>query len=679
MFLNQSKYVLELIKKYGMETCELADTPMVEKSILDEDQLGKVVDPTRYRGMIGTLMYLTANPNHAGCQDTKKSTCGSMQLLGDRLNRVSTGRHLHQAFSMRTTEISHQKAWNAKHVPGDFKKAGRRRGRVIVQFWTILDICPRVEGVNFTDVPDEDTTLAFPIKLGYKESGLKPEPVKRKTSSKRRVKKKVTLSINDNIIFDDHDTALELGKSISKSKVTSDPPKKLKGVPYLTLEQEAADIMQALKERKKTSKRQPGTKGSSEGTGTIPGVLDESTFLYATSNEDEEMLNAKVEDFDKGDEEVTDAAKTDVEKTSEVKDDAKKTKLLPTSSSLSVSLSFGDQFLKLSIDSSLVCTVKDTTDAKINSLLKVKIQSEVPHIQSSSVLRVPVPVIFEPSVLTPVLESPSIATVTTLPPPSVSKTPFVPQQTTTPIPTPTITTDAPIITTAISESDVLFTIQLRVAKLEKDVFELKKIDLSAEALVSLKTQVTSVIDNYHGSKRKYDDDDEDPPARPNQGKKTRREEPKSQSLPKSHPPARKPLKVKLHLKAPKLVKSVSVKKLHGYGHLEEIVVKRADSQAIPPHLTDSDIVEFIVALRMFTRSLIIKKHVEDLQLGVESYQKKLNITPPQQTFLEIEFKELYTPSHKLPGMRERRIIQNFERLVGAQELEMDYKLMMRTT
>ncbi|GJT44164.1 hypothetical protein Tco_0952879 [Tanacetum coccineum] len=46
------------------------------------------------------------------------------------------------------------------------------------------------------------------------------------------------------------------------------------------------------------------------------------------------------------------------------------------------------------------------------------------------------------------------------------------------------------------------------------------------------------------------------------------------------------------------------------------------------HLTDGDIVDFIVALCMFTRSLVIKKRVEDLQLGVESYQKKLNITPP---------------------------------------------------
>nr|GFB31542.1 hypothetical protein [Tanacetum cinerariifolium] len=50
------------------------------------------------------------------------------------------------------------------------------------------------------------------------------------------------------------------------------------------------------------------------------------------------------------------------------------------------------------------------------------------------------------------------------------------------------------------------------------------------------------------------------------------------------------------------------------------------------------IVDFIVAFRMFTRSLILKRRVEDLQLGVESYQMKLNITKPHKTFPEIEFK-----------------------------------------
>nr|GEV91477.1 retrovirus-related Pol polyprotein from transposon TNT 1-94 [Tanacetum cinerariifolium] len=41
--------------------CDLVDTPMVEKSKLDEDSQGKAIDPTHYRGMVGILMYLTAS------------------------------------------------------------------------------------------------------------------------------------------------------------------------------------------------------------------------------------------------------------------------------------------------------------------------------------------------------------------------------------------------------------------------------------------------------------------------------------------------------------------------------------------------------------------------------------------------------------------------------------------
>nr|GEW24350.1 uncharacterized mitochondrial protein AtMg00810-like [Tanacetum cinerariifolium] len=61
IFLNQSKYALESLKKYGMETCEPADTLMMEKSKLDKDPQGKDVDPTHYCGMIGILMYLTSS------------------------------------------------------------------------------------------------------------------------------------------------------------------------------------------------------------------------------------------------------------------------------------------------------------------------------------------------------------------------------------------------------------------------------------------------------------------------------------------------------------------------------------------------------------------------------------------------------------------------------------------
>nr|GEW64423.1 retrovirus-related Pol polyprotein from transposon TNT 1-94 [Tanacetum cinerariifolium] len=61
IFLNLSKYALESLKKYGMESYDLIDTPMVEKSKLDEDTQGKAVDPTHYHGMVGTHMYLTSS------------------------------------------------------------------------------------------------------------------------------------------------------------------------------------------------------------------------------------------------------------------------------------------------------------------------------------------------------------------------------------------------------------------------------------------------------------------------------------------------------------------------------------------------------------------------------------------------------------------------------------------
>nr|GEY20846.1 hypothetical protein [Tanacetum cinerariifolium] len=52
-----SKYALESLKKYGMKSNDPVDTPMVDKSKLDEDPQGKSVDPTHYHGMVGTLIF----------------------------------------------------------------------------------------------------------------------------------------------------------------------------------------------------------------------------------------------------------------------------------------------------------------------------------------------------------------------------------------------------------------------------------------------------------------------------------------------------------------------------------------------------------------------------------------------------------------------------------------------
>nr|GEY29575.1 hypothetical protein [Tanacetum cinerariifolium] len=206
-------------------------------------------------------------------------------------------------------------------------------------FRKILDICPRVEGEEFTELQNDDDTLTFLRDLSYKgplhnqavrvlpdvhqetvdvskesEPEPEPEPIKRKDASRRVIKKKVTISTDENIILD-IDIALELDE-INKYKI------------------------------------------------------------HVRKDEDKEMLNSKVEDSGKGDAEVSDAAKANTEKTEETKDDFKKAELPPISSSLSISSGFGDQFLKLSSDTSLVGIVKDTTYAEIGLLLDIKIQYE---------------------------------------------------------------------------------------------------------------------------------------------------------------------------------------------------------------------------------------------------------------------------------------------------------------
>ncbi|GJX39247.1 retrovirus-related pol polyprotein from transposon TNT 1-94 [Tanacetum coccineum] len=61
IFFNQSKYIKEMLKKFGLEDSKPTKTPMSTEIKLIKDDEAKSVDSTKYRGMIGSLLYLTAS------------------------------------------------------------------------------------------------------------------------------------------------------------------------------------------------------------------------------------------------------------------------------------------------------------------------------------------------------------------------------------------------------------------------------------------------------------------------------------------------------------------------------------------------------------------------------------------------------------------------------------------
>ncbi|GJW67393.1 retrovirus-related pol polyprotein from transposon TNT 1-94 [Tanacetum coccineum] len=161
IFINQAKYAQEILKKHGMTSCDSFGTPMATKH-LDADLSGTPIDQTKYRSMVGALMYLTtsrpdivhatcycaryqakptekhltavkrifrylkdsinmglwypkdtgfeltafSDSDHAGCLDSRKSTSGGIQFLGgDKL--VSWSSKKQDCTSMSSVEAEY--------------------------------------------------------------------------------------------------------------------------------------------------------------------------------------------------------------------------------------------------------------------------------------------------------------------------------------------------------------------------------------------------------------------------------------------------------------------------------------------------------------------------------------------------------------------------------------------
>jgi hypothetical protein len=57
-FICQTKYIQDILKKFGMENAKLIKTPMGTNGHLDLDTRGKSIDQKVYRSMIGSLLYV---------------------------------------------------------------------------------------------------------------------------------------------------------------------------------------------------------------------------------------------------------------------------------------------------------------------------------------------------------------------------------------------------------------------------------------------------------------------------------------------------------------------------------------------------------------------------------------------------------------------------------------------
>nr|GEW52565.1 copia protein [Tanacetum cinerariifolium] len=330
IFINQSKYVLEILNKYGMESCDPVGTLMEIKDKLDLDQNGTLIDATKYRSMIDALMYLTSN--------TFKSTFGGAQFLGEKLltdygfhfNKITIRCDSKSAIAISCNPVQHSRT---KHIAVryHFIKEHVEKGTIELYFvktdYQLADIFNKdflancfnylVRRLGMRSLsPKELERLAksqirrWRYNLIPAESKFKTpcSIIKDKYMMKAQVEHKDTKKSNEmyypqftKVIiyhFMSKDPSIPRRNKVNWHYVRDDHMfSMIKLVAMTEVQQLKLSTKRSLQQ---THISQANSSGADEGTGTLPGVLD------APTNESEEEITWNSTDEEGDDDEGKD-------------------------------------------------------------------------------------------------------------------------------------------------------------------------------------------------------------------------------------------------------------------------------------------------------------------------------------------------------------------------------------
>ncbi|GJT67672.1 retrovirus-related pol polyprotein from transposon TNT 1-94 [Tanacetum coccineum] len=111
IFFNQSKYIKEMLKKFGLEDSKPIKTPMSSETKLPRDEDEESVDDTKYRGLIGVETIVYTDSDHAGDYINRKSTSGVCTFMGCCLTSWFSKKQT--ALAISTTEAEYVSAKKA--------------------------------------------------------------------------------------------------------------------------------------------------------------------------------------------------------------------------------------------------------------------------------------------------------------------------------------------------------------------------------------------------------------------------------------------------------------------------------------------------------------------------------------------------------------------------------------